>query len=156
MNDEARRLVYTAQSKQFFYCRDAVCEYVFRVGAIPLNPFRAFDYFLSDRVDRDAVREGNRRLIEVSDEVWVFGSTLADGVILEIALASRYGKPVRYFSIETRADDIHSLLPAQLGFEDEVLANSGLEKPEILGHILGESTEAVVLALGRTRELSGI
>jgi hypothetical protein len=156
MKDDARRLVYTAQSKQFFYCRDAVCEYVFRQGAIPLNPFRVFDYFLNDRVDRDAVREGNRRLIEVSDEVWVFGRTLADGVILEISLASRYGKPVRYFSIDTRADDIHSLLPAQLGCEDEVVANSGLGAREILDHIVGKSTDAVVLALGRTRELSGI
>ena len=46
-------VVYTAQSKQFFYCRDAVCQFVFENNAIPLNPFRVFDYFLNDRVDRD-------------------------------------------------------------------------------------------------------
>jgi hypothetical protein len=151
-----RRLVYTAQSKHYFYCRDAVCEFVFLQGAIPLNPFRVFDYFLGDRVDRDTVRDGNRRLIEVSDEVWVFGGTVADGVLLEIALATRYRKPVRYFTIDNRAQKIHSILPSQLTFEAEVLTESGLDEPQIRRHILEDSTDAVVCALGRTQELSGI
>ena len=56
-------VVFTAQSKLYFYCRDAVCEYVFRHGAIPINPFRAFGYFLDDRVERDLVRQANNNLL---------------------------------------------------------------------------------------------
>jgi hypothetical protein len=150
-----RKLVYTAQSKQFFYCRDAVCEFAFQQEVIPLNPFRVFDYFLSDRVEREAVREGNRRLIEVSDELWVFGGELADGVILEIAIAARYRKPVCYFTIGTRARDIHPIGPSQLTFEADVLADSGLNELQIRRHILGDSTDQVITALGRTRDLIG-
>ena len=48
-------VVFTAQSKVYFYCRDAVCEFVFQNNAVPVNPFRVFEYFLGDRVDRDLV-----------------------------------------------------------------------------------------------------
>jgi hypothetical protein len=156
MIDDRKLIIYTAQSKNFFYCRDAVCEFVFHKGAVPLNPFRVFDYFLSDRVSRDAVRDGNRRLIEASDEVWVFGQALADGVILEIALATRLGKPLRYFSIGARAAEITPIVPKQLRVEDEVITVSGLDELQILRHIEEQSTETIISAMGRTRELSGI
>jgi hypothetical protein len=156
MVDDQKLIIYTAQSKNFFYCRDAVCEFVFHQGAVPLNPFRVFDYFLSDRVSRDVVRDGNRRLIEASDEVWVFGQALADGVILEIALATRLSKPLRYFSIGARAAEIMPIVPEQLRVEDEVLMVSGLDELQILRHIEEQSTETVISAMGRTRELSGI
>ena len=52
-------IVFTAQSKAFFYCRDAVCEFVFNRHCVPLNPFRVFEYFLGDRVDRDAVGQAD-------------------------------------------------------------------------------------------------
>jgi hypothetical protein len=147
--------VYTAQSKQFFYCRDAVCEFAFEEGVIPLNPFRVFDYFLGDRVERESIREGNRRLIEISDELWVFGSELADGVILEIAIAARCSKPVRYFTIDARARAIRSVQPNLLTVEADVLVGSGLDEPQIRRHILDDSPDEVVTALGRTRELIG-
>lgn len=67
-------VIYTAQSKQFFYCGDAVCQFVFERGRIPVNPFRAFDYFLGDRVNRDLVRRGNYAMLQRSDELWVFGT----------------------------------------------------------------------------------
>jgi hypothetical protein len=156
MIDDRKLIVYTAQSKNFFYCRDAVCEFVFNKGAVPLNPFRVFDYFLSDRVSRDLVRDGNRRLIEASDEVWIFGQALADGVILEIALATRLSKPLRYFSIGARAAEITPIVPEELTVEDEVVSVSGLNKLQIIRHIEEQSTETVISAMGRTRELSGI
>ncbi|BCB86330.1 DUF7768 domain-containing protein [Phytohabitans suffuscus] len=156
MVDDRKLIIYTAQSKHFFYCRDAVCEFVFHMGAVPLNPFRVFDYFLSDRVSRDVVRDGNRRIIEASDEVWVFGQELADGVILEIALATRLAKPLRYFSIGARAADIGPIPPGQLTVEDEVLMMSGLDEPQIRQHIVEQSTETIISAMGRARELSGI
>lgn len=116
---EKRKVVFTAQSKQFFYCRNAVCEYVMRQGCIPINPFRVFGYFLDDRVDRELVRNGNNEMISRCDELWVFG-TISDGVLFEIYLCRRLGKPVRFFTIETRASGIKEVKGEDLKFESEV------------------------------------
>ena len=95
-------VVFTAQSKQHFYCRDAICAYALREGYVPLNPFRLFDYFLNDRVDRNLIRRANFNLVRASDELWVFGDTIANGVLEEIKYAielkkmfvsSRYPRP---------------------------------------------------------------
>ncbi|WP_134129940.1 DUF7768 domain-containing protein [Kribbella pratensis] len=148
-------VVYTAQSKQYFYCRDAICEFVFQKGGVPLNPFRAFDYFLSDRVPRDAVRDANHALLSLSDEVWVFGETLADGVLIEIAQAEHAKMPIRYFSVDNRADCIRELAPNRLDFEREVYSTSGMGRQEILKYLLNGSTEFVATALGRRAEVPG-
>ena len=145
----SKPVVYTAQSKQFFYCRDAVCEFVFRAEAMPLNPFRVFDYFLGDRVDRDAIRAANAEMLSRCDEVWVFGEALADGVLLEIAQAASEGKPVRYFSIENSADAIRELTLERLSFEDEVHEDTGLDKIQLLDRLRNGRTSDLALALGR-------
>lgn len=155
MTANDRLVVYTAQSKQYFYCRDAVCEFVFRQGAVPLNPFRVFDYFLGDRVRRDDVRDANHVILQRSDEVWVFGETIADGVLIEIAQAAMSGKNVRYFTINNHADGIRELAPSRLNFEREVYASSGLGKAEILRHLLGGTAVEVAAALGRPGEVRG-
>lgn len=146
-------LVYTAQSKHHFYCRDVVCEYVFRQGAVPLNPFRAFDYFLGDRVPRELIREGNQRLISAADEMWVFGSTLADGVIVEIALAGRLGLPIRFFTIATDVSGIEEIAPAHLDFEVEVLKSIGSRAVELRDRVRKGDAEILVQALGRFDEV---
>jgi hypothetical protein len=120
-SSRALPLVYTAQSKQFYYCRDSVCEFVLRRGAVPLHPFRAFGYFLDDRVDRDVVRTANDVVVRRVDEIWVFGEALADGVLHEIELARSLGKPVRFFSIATRASDIVELSLDDLTCEQELV-----------------------------------
>jgi hypothetical protein len=118
-------LVYPAQSKRYFYCRDAVCEFVLESGAVPLHPFRVFEYFLGDRVDRDLVRRGNNTIVSRVDAVWVFGKEIADGVLLEISHAHLHEKPIRYYTIATRADEIKEVGPEDLTFEDELLKAAG-------------------------------
>jgi hypothetical protein len=113
--------VFTAQSKAFFYCRDAICEYVLKQGLLPLNPFRVFEYFLNDRVDRDLIRQGNNQLIALADEVWVFGP-ISDGVLFEIVRARHLHKPVRLFSVATRSSEITPIGIGQVKFEPEVHA----------------------------------
>jgi hypothetical protein len=130
-------VVFTAQSKVFFYCRDAVCEFVFQRSAIPLNPFRVFEYFLGDRVDRNLVRQANNNLIRIVDELWVFGESVADGVLFEIEFARELGKPIRYFTIDNRADKIREILPTQLRFERKVYASTGLDRDGLLRRVLG-------------------
>lgn len=148
-------VVYTAQSKQYFYCRDAVCEFVFANGGVPLHPFRVFDYFLGDRVPRERIREANHEVLRRCDEVWVFGEMIADGVLVEIAQAAMFGKPVRYFTIDNRADLIREVAPSRLNFEREVYAYSGLVKADILRHLLGGEPGHIAAALGRREEALG-
>jgi len=116
----SRVTVFTAQSKRHYYCRDAICEFVFLRRAVPLNPFRAFGYFLGDRVDRQLVREANNNLIRLTDELWVFGTTIANGVLFEVAHAHDLGKPVHFFTVAARANEIRSAPIEALRFESEL------------------------------------
>lgn len=117
--NNCRKVVFTAQSKQWFFCRNAVCEYVFKNDCIPVNPFRIFGYFLDDRVDRGLVRNGNNEMIARCDELWVFGP-ISDGVLFEIFSCIRQGKPVRFFSIATTANEIREIPIDETTFEPEV------------------------------------
>lgn len=95
---QSKPLVYTAMSKRNFYYRMFISRFVLEQGAVPLNPFMNFDYFLLDAVERDVVREANNNLVMRADALWVFGD-VSDGVAVEIALAKEMGKPVQYFVI---------------------------------------------------------
>ncbi len=130
-------VVFTAQSKMFFYCRDAVCEFVFQQNAIPVNPFRVFEYFLGDRVERNLVRAGNNALIRIVNELWVFGETIADGVSEKTLLERELTKPIRYFTIDNRATNIKEVEPDNLNFEREVYAKTKLTKIQLLVSIFG-------------------
>jgi hypothetical protein len=130
-------IVFTAQSKRFFYCRDAVCQYVFDRNHAPVNPFRAFEYFLSERVDHDRVREANNALVLRADQLWVFGQQLADGVLAEVQLAAQHGKPIRFFSIDPRPEEIRELDIPELTFEPEVFNSTGMNKAQLLADLTG-------------------
>ena len=121
---ERLRTVFTAQSKAYFYCKEAVCEFVFHKGRLPVNPFMAFDYFLNDRVDRDLIRRANNQLIALCDELWVFGD-IANGVMFEILLAKNLEKPIRYFTIATRSSEIVEVSLKDLPFEAELALTQG-------------------------------
>jgi hypothetical protein len=137
-------VVFTAQSKAYFYCRDAVCEYVFSHDAIPVNPFRVFEYFLGDRVDRNLVRTGNNNLIRIVDELWVFGETIANGVLFEIRFAKQLEKPVRYFTIDTVAKNIKPISPWKLKFEREALVGAK-SKEDLIAEIAGSNPNQLSL-----------
>ena len=62
-NTKPFHVIFTAQSKAFYYCKDVICEYVFKKDMLPINPFMVFNYFLNDRVDRDLIKRGNNHLI---------------------------------------------------------------------------------------------
>lgn len=127
------KLIFTAQSKAFFYCRDVICQFVFEKGYLPINPFRVFDYFLGDRVQRDLIRRGNNQLIKTCDELWVFGS-IADGVLFEIASAIDQGKKIRFFTVGATVQEIKEITTAELTFEPEVHARQ-IKKHDIIDFI---------------------
>ena len=128
-------VVFTAQSKLHFYCRDAICEFVFNQGAVPVNSFRLYEYFLGDRVDRDRIRQANNNLIRKCDELWVFGETIADGVLFEILYAKKLKMPVKYYTVDSRADLIKEISENELKFEEEVYTSTGMKHKELIEQI---------------------
>lgn len=99
----ADMVVFTAMSKKYFYMRFFVTKFVLDQGAVPINPFASFDYFLLDAVERDTVRRANNTLVARADELWVFGD-IADGVRAEVVQAWQQQKTVRFFVFR---DDKH-------------------------------------------------
>ena len=118
--------VFTAQSKVYYYCKNAVCEFVFNQNKLPINPFKVFDYFLNDRVDRDLIRRANNQLINICDELWVFGD-IANCVMFEILTAKNFNKPIKYFTIATRSAGITEVNINEMIFESEM----GLSEKQI-------------------------
>lgn len=103
---QQKKLIYTAMSKHLFYYRMFISAYVLEQGGVPLNPFTLFDYFMSNLVDRDTIREANNNVVRSADELWVFG-TISNGVLAEIKIAKEQGKRIKYFAIEKP----HKIIP---------------------------------------------
>ena len=93
-----KRLVYVAMSNRSFYWRAHIQKFVLDSGLVPVSPFMLFDYYLMHTVDKDVVREAMNNLLSRSDEGWVFGR-LSLGVKVQVGIAKRLNKSVRYFDI---------------------------------------------------------
>lgn len=93
-----KRIVYVAMSNRNFYWRNHIQKFVLDSGMVPVSPFMLFDYYLLHTVPKTVVREAMNNLLARSDEVWVFGR-ISLGVKVQIGIAKRLSKPVRYFDI---------------------------------------------------------
>ena len=93
-----RKVVYTAMSNRNFYWRHHIQKFVLDSGMVPVSPFMLFDYYLLHPVPKTVVREAMNNLLARCDEVWVFGR-LSLGVKVQVGVAKRMSKPVRYFDI---------------------------------------------------------
>lgn len=93
-----KRIVYVAMSNKSFYWRAHVQKFVLDSGMVPISPFMLFDYYLMHTVSKEVVREAMNNLLARSDEVWVFGR-LSLGVKVQVGIAKRMSKAVRYFDI---------------------------------------------------------
>src|SRR5207237_8785318 len=93
-----KRLVYVAMSNRNFYWRNHIQKFVLDSGMVPVSPFMLFDYYLMHTVPKASVREAMNNLLARCDEVWVFGQ-ISLGVKVQIGIARRLNKPVRFFDI---------------------------------------------------------
>jgi len=93
-----KRVVYIAMSNRNFHWRMHVTKFVLDEGCVPVNPFMLFDYYLMHTVSKEIVREAMNNLLARCDEVWVFGH-MSLGVKVQVGIAKRMSKPVRYFDI---------------------------------------------------------
>ena len=93
-----KRLVYVAMSNRNFHWRMHVTKFVLDEGAVPVNPFMLFDYYLMHTVNKETVREAMNNLIARCDEVWVFGR-MSLGVKVQVGIAKRMKKTLRFYDI---------------------------------------------------------
>ena len=93
-----KKLVYVAMSNKVFYWRAHIQKFVLDSGMVPISPFMLFDYYLLHTVPKTVVREAMNNLLARCDEAWVFGR-ISLGVKVQIGVARRLSKPVRYFDI---------------------------------------------------------
>jgi hypothetical protein len=94
-----KKLVYVAMSNRNFYWRDHIQKFVLDSGMVPVSPFMLVDDYLLHTVPKQAVREAMNNLLSRCDECWVFGH-LSLGVKVQIGIAKRLNKKVRYFDID--------------------------------------------------------
>ena len=68
-------------------------------GAVAITP-HFFAEYLNDDVEweRDLAMCMDQRLLELADEVWVFGKRISEGMRREITAAKRNGIRIRYFN----------------------------------------------------------
>lgn len=117
---EKKPIIFTALSKKYFYMRFHIVKFVLEQGGVPINPFTSYDYFLLDTVDRDVIRNANNNLVNLADELWVFGS-ISNGVLAETLHVKSTGRPIRYFEL-VNDRECKEISKEELVFED------GLEK----------------------------
>jgi hypothetical protein len=86
-------------------------------------------------VDRDLIRQANNNLILKCDELWVFGETIADGVLFEILYAKKLKTPVKYYTVDSRVDLIKEVTVHELKFEEEVYSPTGLKHKDLIEQI---------------------
>jgi len=93
-----KRLVYAAMSNRNYYWRGHIQKFILDSGMVPVSPFMLFDYYLLHTVPKTVVQEAMNNLLARCDEVWVFGR-ISLGVKVQVGIAKRLNKPVRYFDI---------------------------------------------------------
>lgn len=93
-----KQLVYCSMSNRNFYWRQHIVKFVLDEGHVPICPFMLFDYYLLHTVPKELVREAFNNLIVRSDQMWVFGN-MSLGVKVQLGIAKRLRKPIRFFDI---------------------------------------------------------
>jgi hypothetical protein len=93
-----KKLVYAAMSNRNYYWRAHIQKFILDSGMVPVSPFMLFDYYLLHTVPKNTVRDAMNNLLSRCDECWVFGR-ISLGVKVQIGIAKRLNKPIRYFDI---------------------------------------------------------
>ncbi|MBC2723229.1 DUF4406 domain-containing protein [Desulfosporosinus sp.] len=76
------------------------CYFAYNKKVVPYAPHLHNTQFLDedDREERLAGIELGLEVMKRSDELWVFGSKLTEGMKVEIEAARRLGIPIKYFT----------------------------------------------------------
>lgn len=83
------------------------CRYACSQSAVPIAPHLIYPQFLDDDIpeEREAGMFLGMELLKRSDELWVFGDRISEGMKAEIEAAEQHGIKTRYF--RERGGEIH-------------------------------------------------
>lgn len=87
------------------------CRFVIQRGALPLAPHAIFTAFLDDTIpqERQLGMALGLELVKRSDELWVFGKRISEGMRAEIEVATERKIPVQYFDEKCERSSAYSL-----------------------------------------------
>jgi len=76
------------------------CRFAYSKGYVPYAPHLHNPSFLDETIpeEREAGIKLGLQLLKRSGEVWVFGNRISEGMQIEIAAATDWGIPVKYFT----------------------------------------------------------
>ena len=76
------------------------CRFALEQGQIPLAPHLMFPLFMNDDdpTERELAIFMDVVLLGKCDELWVFGETISEGMVVEIEVAKKRRQPIRYFN----------------------------------------------------------
>ncbi len=89
------KLIYCATPSRLVHRIEDIMDFVTKNDYAPLHPFQAFPYERFEgnpKIGRDKSMEWCLRLIDVSDEFWMFG--ISDGTLIEVVHAINIMKPI--------------------------------------------------------------
>ena len=71
---------------------DKICKYLIKQNMVPISPLHMFSFYAED-ADREYIMKTCRHLIDICDEVWIYGDS--SGCIEEAKYAISKGKHIR-------------------------------------------------------------
>lgn len=86
------------------------CRFACMNGFVPIAPHIHNTQFLDDSIpeEREAGLYLGMEILKRSDEVWVLGERISEGMKAEIAVAKLYGIKIKYF--KERNGEIHEAM----------------------------------------------
>lgn len=92
-----KKIIYAATPFRMENLTERICDFIERRRHFPLHPLLALPYrrFNYDRYSRDQIYKVCFGLVDLSDELWIFG--IGGGSFKEWLRAKEQGKPLRSF-----------------------------------------------------------
>ena len=90
------KLIYCATPSKLVHKIDEIMDFVTNKGYAPLHPFQAFPYerFEGNKlIGRQKSMEWCLRLVDISDEFWLFG--ISKGTLEELNYTLKNNKPIK-------------------------------------------------------------
>jgi len=83
---------FTGNEKENREKATKVCEYILRLGHLPLSPVHWWPFLEKDGKYRKDIMEVCYHMIEIADEIWIHGKS--PGCRAEEKYAEKLGKPI--------------------------------------------------------------
>lgn len=130
------------------------CSYVASKGFIPLTAATMYHGALDKRIpeESEVIKEAVKTLINICDEVWVFGSC-SDNVIANIR---KCGKPIVYIKDSYRLNDNsqrYSVIIREYETQTGRTANRSILESVVYYLNLGVSDELIIAAIKKTAKM---